>query len=55
MMGGGVQVSPLHARCSTFVLRQAASHMERADSLVHVELGDMIIAGTTVVGLRPPS
>jgi hypothetical protein len=55
MVGGGVQVSPLHARCPTYVLRQNASALERADTLVHVDLNDMIIAGTTVIGLRDPS
>lgn len=54
MVGGGVQVSPLHPRCPTYVLRQSSTVLERADSLVHVDLDDMIVAGTTVVAVRTP-
>ncbi len=52
LMGDAIQLAPLHARCPTYVLR--GGYMQRAESTVSAQIGDLVVAGTTVVGLRPP-
>ena len=52
LVGESIQLAPLHARCPTYVLRDG--QLTRAEQPMHVEMGDMVIAGTTVVGLREP-
>lgn len=54
MQGDAIQVSPLHARCPTYVMRIDEPRLERADTSVSVQVDDLIIAGTTVVAIRAP-
>jgi hypothetical protein len=49
-----VKLTPLHERCATYVQRQGAKGLERADDEIRIGVGDRIVAGTTVVGLRHP-
>lgn len=49
-----VRVTPLHDRCLTYVLRAEGRGLERLDGPALVDLGDHVVAGTTVVGLRGP-
>ncbi len=49
-----IKLTPLHARCPTFVLEESGRTLERADGPVALRVGDMVVAGTTVVGLRAP-
>ncbi len=52
MFGDSIQVAPLHDRCPTYILR--GRNLLRAESTVQAALGDMVVAGTTVVALREP-
>lgn len=54
IVGDAIQLAPLHPRCPTFVLRPDSAALERADQPVQVNMGDLVVAGTTVVGLRTP-
>jgi hypothetical protein len=54
VLGESIQVTPLHPRCPTFVLHPGQNILERADNTVDLSVGDMLVAGTTVVGLREP-
>jgi len=54
LVGGTVQVTPLHERCPTFVLREGHETMEKLDQTVNADLGDHIIAGTAIVSIREP-
>jgi class 3 adenylate cyclase len=54
VMGESVQLTPLHDRCPTYILRGKGRELERADHAVLLELDDLIVAGTTVVALRAP-
>lgn len=49
-----VKLTPLHERCATYVMRRGTKGLERADDEIRIAVGDKIIAGTTVVGLRHP-
>jgi len=49
-----IRVRPEHKRCPTYAVRGDSSKLERVDRAMTVDLGDMIVAGTTVVGLRAP-
>jgi len=49
-----IQLTPLHPRCPTYVLRTTSDGLVRADRPLALEVGDMVVAGTTVVGLRAP-
>lgn len=51
---GRIRLQPLHDRCNTFVLREGARGLELANDETTLSVGDRIIAGTTVVGLRYP-
>jgi class 3 adenylate cyclase len=55
LMGDNVQLTPLHDRCPTFIMRPGQSELERADHTVLLQVDDMIVAGTTVVSLRAPA
>src|SRR6185503_3075155 len=48
VLGESIQVTPLHPRCPTFVLHPGAKTLERADNTVDLQVGDMLVAGTTV-------
>jgi hypothetical protein len=54
MIGDAVEVTPLHPRCSTWVLCEGVPGLERITQSKELMIGDHIIAGTTVVGLRGP-
>ncbi len=54
VLGESIQVTPLHPRCPTFVLHPGVNQLERADNTLELRVGDMLVAGTTVVGLRDP-
>ncbi|MEQ1502177.1 MAG: adenylate/guanylate cyclase domain-containing protein [Myxococcota bacterium] len=49
-----VKLRPLHERCATYVQRENAKTLDRADGEVRIGVGDRIVAGTTIVGLRFP-
>lgn len=46
-----IELTPLHEECPTFVLRE--DRLRRADKPMPLQLDDLIVAGTTVVALRP--
>lgn len=50
----GIRLTPLHPRCPTYVVRGGSADLERAETTVGVEVDDLIVAGTTIVGLRAP-
>lgn len=52
--GETLRLTPLHERCPTYVQRQGAKGLERADAEVQVAIGDRVVAGTTVVALQKP-
>ena len=54
ILGDSIQTTPLHPRCPTFVFRPGSHVLERADVTVSVAIGDLLVAGTTVVALREP-
>jgi class 3 adenylate cyclase len=54
MMGDDVQVTPLHNRCPTWLLRDRGQGLERVGAPTRLSLGDYVVAGTTVVGVRGP-
>ncbi len=47
-----IQLAPLHGDCPTYVLRGA--QLGKVTKPVNLRLGDLIVAGTTVVALRNP-
>ena len=53
LRGDSIALRPLHARCPTYVLRDGRG-LFRAEAAVALEMEDLIIAGTTVIGLRTP-
>lgn len=54
IVGERLQVTPLHPRCPTYIVRSATGRMERAEAAQEVGWDDLVVAGTTVVGLRSP-
>ena len=52
--GEVIQVTPLHDRCPTYVARAGDGRLERADGARRVALDDLIVVGTTVIGMRAP-
>lgn len=55
LMGDRIQLTPLHQRCATYVLRNDSGTFDRAPSPIEVEMDDVIVAGTTAVSLRAPA
>jgi len=49
---GSIELHPLHDDCPTYVLREG--RIGRARRPVRVRPGDMLVAGTNVIGLRAP-
>lgn len=51
-----VSVTSLHERCPTWILRGATGAFERGEVYqpVTVDLGDLVVAGTTVIAMRTP-
>lgn len=54
LLGDSIQLTPLHPRCPTYVVRLRDGSMEHARSLLTMSIGDMVVAGTTVIGVRAP-
>lgn len=54
LLGGEVRVTPLHDRCVTWVLRASGGPLERVSGPTVIGVGDEVVAGTTVIGLRAP-
>ena len=52
MREGELQVTPLHAKCPTYVLRDGAASLTRATSMTSVGFQDLLVAGTTVVAMQ---
>lgn len=50
--GSDVELLPLHDECPTYLLRDGT--LERTEEPVRVQIGDMVLAGTTVLALRMP-
>jgi class 3 adenylate cyclase len=48
----GVKLTPLHKECPTFILR--GGKIGQVKKPVRIRVDDMIVAGTTVVGMRTP-
>ena len=54
LVGESIRLSPLHPRCPTYVMRPADHGLELVQSAVELEMNDVVVAGTTVIGLRAP-
>ena len=54
MVADSIQLTALHKRCPTYVLKEDGGGLSRADQVVGLEMQDMIVAGTTVIGVRTP-
>ena len=52
LVGGDIQLTPLHKRCPTWLLRADTERLERVASPTDIGMGDNVVAGTTVVGVR---
>ena len=50
--GGEIQLESLHDSCPTYILRNDKLH--RVAEMVKLEVGDLIVVGTTVVRVRVP-
>lgn len=50
----GLEVVPLHARCPTWVLRDATNQLDKADGPLEAKWGDAVVAGTSIITLRAP-
>lgn len=49
----GIRLVPLHDECRTYLLRRDG--LQLVERPVQVTMGDMVVAGTFVVSLRPPT
>lgn len=49
-----VQLTPLHPRCPTYVVRAGNGRLVRAESAQRVGWDDLVVAGTSVIGVRTP-
>jgi hypothetical protein len=49
-----IQLTPLHPRCPTYVMRKGQNKLEKAERPMAMQMGDMVVAGMTVVRLRAP-
>jgi hypothetical protein len=47
-----IRLVPLHSDCPTYVLRRDG--LQLVEQPAQVTVGDLIVAGTTVIGLRAP-
>jgi len=54
LVGDDVQLAPLHPRCPTYVLRGGIGDLERAERALSIDINDLVVSGTTVVGVRLP-
>lgn len=54
MLADMIQVTPLHDRCPTFVMRDDTRVLFRIMGPTNVGLDDLVVAGTTVIGMRNP-
>lgn len=55
IVGDTIQLTPLHDRCPTYIMRGSGNELEKAEQAVLLEPNDLIVAGTTVVALRQPA
>jgi hypothetical protein len=53
-IGDLVELTPMHPRCATWLLRSDSADLVRCQESTRVTVGDNIVVGTTVVGLRGP-
>jgi hypothetical protein len=53
-LGDLIEVTPMHPRCATWLLRRDTAELERCLQATRLTVGDHIVVGTTVVGLRGP-
>lgn len=51
---GQIQLTPLHDRCPTYVLRTGTTALERTDGVTEIRPGDLVVAGTTAIEVRTP-
>ncbi|MCB9744300.1 MAG: adenylate/guanylate cyclase domain-containing protein [Alphaproteobacteria bacterium] len=51
--GGTCNVRALHPRCPTYIYNET-DPLKRVEPVAPIKTGDLIVTGTTVVGLRPP-
>ena len=49
-----IQLTPLHPRVPTYVMQNGEGALVHAERPVSLQIGDLVVAGTTVVGLRAP-
>ena len=54
LVGDVIRLTPLHERCPTWLLRAGARQLEPVLEPTIISIGDSIVTGTTVVGLRAP-
>jgi hypothetical protein len=54
VMDGEAHITSLHERCPTWLLREGEGRLEKVDPSLRAGVGDLIVAGTTVVALRAP-
>jgi class 3 adenylate cyclase len=52
LSGNAIRLVPLHRECPTYVLRRDG--LQAVEEPTQVTLGDLIVAGTNVIGLRAP-
>ncbi len=50
---GGVELVPLHGRCPTYIMTSAEHALQRVTGPTMISLGDDVVVGTSVVGVRP--
>jgi len=54
IVDGRIDVTPLHDRCPTYVLRTGTATLERTDGVTEIRPGDLVVAGTTAIEVRTP-
>ncbi len=54
VIDGEAEITSLHERCATWLLREGSVRLEKVDTSLRGKVGDLIVAGTTVVALRAP-
>jgi hypothetical protein len=53
---GTINITSLHPRCPTYVVRSGSGQFQHVEprQTRQLEMGDLVIAGTTIVGVRAP-
>ena len=52
MQQGRLKVTPLHAKCPTYILKEGQANLTRATTSVEVGFKDLLVAGTTVIAMQ---